>query len=452
MSDTGSELVVKNNADNKPAVKKVKEYDIGCDPNGFWYSTFGGRFAVPIAAAVMRIKVKPDQDFLNQEGPIVVLGNHPSYLDPIIMERLTHGRGINFVTGEFLFRSKIWNHIFKSGGAIPKKQFVVDTVAVKAMMKVLKRKGVLGVFPEATRFIDGKSIGFDDGIAKLVKKTNSNVYVMRSHGAYLTLPRWSKSGARYGKITAEFAYKLTSEEVEKMSVEEIHQYILNALDYNENDYSHECNPVHKSKQLAAGLQNVAYACPRCNKEFTMVYDKKVGGDIITCSSCGNKAKMLPSGLIAPNSEDDVVYDDLHKWTEWERENTKTQIEASDFLFELDAKLYKVFDAVDFAHTGNGKVFINNSQIIYKGTDCPSSEGIPYHKGKVRKGYKNRTLDGNTEVTEHCFEIKSMKGVVCKLGKCFEIYDSKGELFRFYVEGNKVYKVQQIVALLGKNQS
>ncbi|MCQ2534365.1 MAG: 1-acyl-sn-glycerol-3-phosphate acyltransferase [Clostridia bacterium] len=451
MENTGSELVVKKDTNNKPA-KKTREYDIGCVPGHFWYTVVGANMICPVVSLLANIKVKPDQDYLKEEGPIVVLGNHPSYLDPIIMERLTHGRPLNFVTGEFLFRSKAWNHIFKSGGAIPKKQFVVDTLAVKSMMKVLKRNGVIGVFPEGTRFIDGKSIGFDDGIAKLIKKVNASIYVMRTHGAYLTFPRWSKSGGRRGKITAEFEYKLKSSEVEKMSVEEVHQFILKALDYNENDYARENNPSHKSRELASGLQNVAYACPRCKSEFTMTYNKKAGGDIITCSSCGNKAKMLPSGLITKASDDDVVFDDLHKWTNWERDLTDEQISKEDFLFELDAELYKVFDPIDFAHTGNGKIYITGSQIIYKGTDCPSSEGIPYHKGKVRKGYKDRVLKEDSDPVEHCFEIKTMKGIVAKLGKCFEIYDSKGELFRFHVEGNKVYKVLQIVSLHGKKQN
>ncbi len=441
-----------DNGDKPIKKKKEYQYDIGCVPSKFWYGFVGGCILVPLACLFAKIKVKPDKDYLNEEGPIVVLGNHPSYLDPIVVERLTHGRPVNFVTGEFLFRSKIWGHLFKLGGAIPKKQFVVDTCAVKAMMKVLKRKGVLAIFPEATRFVDGKSITFDDGVAKLIKKNNAAIYVCSSHGAYLTYPRWTQSGVRIGKVTAEFTQKIPASKVAEMTVEDIQRFILDSLDYNENDYAREVNPTHKSKKLASGLQNVAYACPKCHKEFSMVFDEQKGGDLITCSSCGNQVRMLPNGLLTKVEETDVIFDDLHQWTLWERENTAKQIENPDYKLEMDCRLFKVFDKIDFANTGSGKVYITSDSIIYRGTDCDVADGIPYHKGKIKKGYQNRSLASIEKPVEYRFEISTMKGLVGKIGKCFEIYDSKGELFRFYINGNMVYKIQQIVALQGKGET
>lgn len=452
-TEEGSALVVTNNNSDKPVkTKKEYQYDIGCVPSKFWYEFVGGKLLVPLACLIARIKVKADPDYLKEEGPIVILGNHPSYLDPIVVERLTHGRPVNFVTGEFLFRSKTWGHWFKLGGAIPKKQFVVDTGAVKAMMRVLKRKGTLVVFPEATRFVDGKSISFDDGVAKLIKKNNAALYVCSSHGAYLTFPRWTQSGVRLGKITAEFTQKLPASKVAEMSVQELQDFILKSLDYNENDYSRANNPIHKNKKLAAGLQNVAYACPSCGKEFTMVFDAAKGGDVISCSACGNQVRMLTNGLLTKVKESDVIFDDLHKWTLWERENTAKQIENPDYRMELDCRLFKVYDKIDFANTGSGKVIITPTSIAYDGTDCEASEGIPYHKNKVRKDYKGQGLDMVSKPVKYSFEIRTMKGLVGKIGKCFEIYDSKGELFRFYVDGNTVFKVQQIVSLLGKGEN
>lgn len=434
-------------AADKAANKKKYEYDIGCVPSKFWYMYFGSYLIVPLVALFTNIKVKPDKDFLKEEGPIVVLGNHPSYLDPMVMDLLTHGRAVNFVAGEFLFRTKGWGHIFKLGGAIPKKQFVVDTFAVKAMMKVLKRGGVLGIFPEATRFVDGKSITFDDGVARMIKKTNSAIYIARSHGAYLTFPRWSQSGLRRGKVTAEFTKKLHACDVAKMTVEEIQAFILDGLDYDENDYSRQAHPCHKNKALASGLQNVAYACPKCNSEFTMKFD---GGQFIKCNKCGNKVSYGTDGLLSPVGEQDKCFEDLHQWTDWEKNITKEQLAKGDFEMKLEAKLFKVFDELDFANTGNGTVTVFSDRIVYEGTDCAAKDGIPYHKGKIRKGFENRTLETNSSKTQIVFELASMKGLVGKYGKCFEIYDSKGELFRFHVDGQKVYKVHQIVELMGKH--
>ena len=431
--------------------KKPIEYDIGCVPSHWWYHCVGENILVKLIALFTNIKVKPDQDYLKEEGPIIVISNHESYLDPMVTSMLTKGRPGNFVTGEFVFRKNPWGHWFRLGGAIPKKQFVVDTVSVKAMMKVMKRKGVLFIYPEATRCVDGSTIVFDDGVAKMAKKAGAAIYIAHIHGAYLTMPRWGKGlGIRRGKITAEFVKKLPASEVKNMTAEELQQYILDGIKYDENDYSRECNPVHKGKNLARGLQNIGYICPKCSKEFTVQWAGKKNGDCVTCTSCGNTIKYLPSGLIVPATDADKSFDDLHKWTEWEKDQVEKEIAAGDFHMELDADLHKMFDPLTWAKTGSGKVTITSTEIIYEGTDCDATDGIPYKKGKPMRKYRKRTLDGVSKPIRQVFEIATMRGLVAKYGKAFEIYSKDGELFRFYVDGQKVYKIHLLVELLGKN--
>ncbi|MBO4636220.1 MAG: 1-acyl-sn-glycerol-3-phosphate acyltransferase [Clostridiales bacterium] len=441
-----NELTVKESG--KPA-KKEYDYDIGCVPSNWWYHCVGENILVSLIALITNIKVKPDPDYLKEEGPIIVISNHQSYLDPMVTSLLTRGRPGNFVTGEFVFRRNPWGHWFRLGGAIPKKQFVVDTVSVKAMMKVMKRKGVLFIYPEATRSVDGSTVTFDDGVAKMAKKAGAAIYIAHIHGAYLTMPRWGK-GIRRGKITAEFVKKLPGEEVKKMSAEELHQYILDGINYNENDYCRNEHPVHKGSALACGLQNVAYACPRCGSEFTMQWMGRRDADKIKCSKCGNTVRYLPSGLLEGATSEDKSFEDLSQWTSWEREQVQAQVERDDFRMELDAELFKVFDPLTFAKTGKGKVTITPTEIIYEGTDCDSQLGIPYKNGKPVRKYGKRTLEGVSKPTRQVFEIATMRGLVARYGKCFEIYSSEGELFRFYVDGQKVFKIQQVVKLLGKN--
>ena len=179
-----------------------KDPDIGCVPSTFYYTFCATYVVVPVLSALMGIHAKPDKKFLEAEGPIVILGSHPSYLDPFAVMRLTKGRKVNFAAGEFLFRNKIWGKLFREAGIIPSKQFARDTTAVRAMFKVLDRGGVLTIFPEATRFIDGKSGKFDDGVARLIKKSGASLFFMDSRGAYLTYPRWSESFLRIGRIDA----------------------------------------------------------------------------------------------------------------------------------------------------------------------------------------------------------------------------------------------------------
>lgn len=435
--------------DNRPAAKQDREFDIGCVPSNWWYHLVGENILVKLIAAFTNIKVKPDPDYLKEEGPIIVISNHESYLDPVITSMLTRGRPGNFVTGEFVFRKEPWGTWFKLGGAIPKKQFVVDTVSVKAMMKVMKRKGVLFIYPEATRCVDGSTIAFDDGVAKMAKKAGAAIYIAHIHGAYLTMPRWSNN-IRRGKITAEFVRKLPGSEVKDMSAEEIHQYIIDGMNYDENEFARANKISYKGSDLAKGLQNVAYVCPKCRSEFTMQWMGKDGSDKIRCSSCGNTVRYLPTGLLEGATSDDTSFEDLKKWTDWEKQLVAEELAQGDFHMELDADLFKVFDPFTFANTGSGKVTINSTEVIYEGTDCDSQLGIPYKKGKPLPKYRNRTLEGVSKPVRQVFEIATMKGLVSRYGKYFEIYSKDGELFRFHVEGQKVYKVQQVVKLLGRN--
>lgn len=444
MSD---ELTVSN--ENKPS-KQDKDYDIGCEPSNWYYHWVGENLIVKLIAAFTNIKVKPDPDYLKEEGPVIVISNHESYLDPVVTSMLTRGRPGNFVTGEFVFRKEPWAHWFKLGGAIPKKQFVVDTVSVKAMMKVMKRKGVLFIYPEATRCVDGSTITFDDGVAKMAKKAGAAIYIAHIHGAYLTMPRWSHGSIRHGKITAEFVRKLKGEDVKNMSAEEIHQYIQDGIKYDENDYARATKIEYKGSNLAKGMENVAYVCPKCKTEFSMQWVKGEGGDKLRCSKCGNTVRYLPTGLLEGATSEDTSFEDLRKWTSWEKELVSEEIAQGDFHMELDADLFKVFDPLTFANTGSGKVTITSKEVIYEGTDCDSDLGIPYKNDKPLPKYKNRTLEGVSKPVRQVFEISSMKGLFSRYGRYFEIYSKDGELFRFHVDGQKVYKVQLVVKLLGRN--
>lgn len=427
--------------------KAPREYDIGCVPSKFWFGFVGSHIIVPLVCAVANIRVKPDMEFVKHEGPIIVVANHESYLDPMVINRLTKARPANFVTGEFVFRAKGWGHWFKLGGAIPKKQFVVDTAAVKAMMRVMKRNGILIIYPEATRHVDGKSVVFDDGVARLAKKTNASIYIAHIHGAYMAWPRWSRSGRRRGRISAEFVRKIYSDEVAETSLEDLQQKILDGIDYNENDWIRENPRTFKSRKLASGLQNIAYACPKCNSEYTMQYMDSGKHDMIQCTNCGNAARYLPTGLIEKADPQCVVFDDLHKWAEWEKGLIAEQLKTGGFKMEMNADLYKVFDRFTFAKTGKGRITITDKELIYVGTDCPAEDGIPYKKGKPISKYKDRKLDPNAPLETKVFEIDKLKGLVASYGKHFEIYDKDGELYRFYVDGQKVFKIHEIITIL-----
>ena len=110
---------------------------------------------------------------------------------------------------------------------------------------------------------------------------------------------------------------------------------------------------------------------------------------------------------------------------------------------------RVSDAVDIEEGDPVTLTITNKEIIYEGTECDAQDGIPYKKGKPVSKYKDRDITKVAEPVRVVFELETMRGLVASYGKYFEIYDKSGKLYRFHVDGQKVFKVHEIVTLLGR---
>ena len=417
---------------------KKEQADYGRVPSRFWYGFFGTGIALPLLRHIFRIKVKTDKKIRDLPGPLVFVGNHPSFIDPVIMAATVKGRPINFVAGEFLFRKPIFGPIITKGGCIPKAQYRNDLRTVRAMIRVLSRGGTLGIFPEGTRFTDGHSNPFDTGLASLVKKTGAGIVIFRSHGAYMTWPRWSESSWRKGRITAEFTDVLPKEKVAEMSVDEIHAFMREKLEYDEYAYFAEHPQEFRSKAIASGVQNVANICPRCEKlNTTAIADAKTEpslgerakgkGNLLVCKSCGNKVLMNKRGFFEPAGKEDKCFPDLHQWAVWEQTVYKKMAEDPGFVLTEKVELHLLCGEREFQKVGSGILTVSGGKIIYEGTEAEET---------VRKE----------------FSISGMKGMLMDFGKFMEVYEPGGKGNRFVPENRqRLYEIQSIVKAM-KNQT
>lgn len=420
---------------------KSKSKEIGSEPNTFLYKVIGCGIAVTLARLVFAMKIRRDKNVVDMPGPLVCIGNHPSYLDPIVMAALLFGRKINFVAGAFIFRNRFIGPLFVSGGCIPKQQFQSDSRAVKGMLLALKRGGTLGIFPEATRFIDGTSIWFDDALARMIKKTGSAVAIMRSHGAYMTWPRWTKSGIRRGRITAGISSVLSTEQVLSMAVEDIHAYLLKELEYNEYEWFKEHPRTFKNRAIAAGAQNIAHACPRCGKDNVMTYEKHM----LICTNCGNCAVMSTRGFFSPGNPDDVVFEDLHQWVEWEKSRMREAIQDPDFLIETEVTLLKPFDEHSFRQVGKGSLMVRDGRVEFFGSECDISEGLPVKKNRIDDRLEGVGDTRTYEQTHKIFPVEQLRGIKIGYGKMIELVESGGRINRFILkEGQRTFEIQTAI--------
>ena len=82
------------------------------------------------------------------EGPLLMVGNHFSFIDPVVFVGITPWP-VDFVGGaNFPNAPKIVRWIPKIWGYLPLYRGTGATTALREAEKVLKRGGVLGIFPE----------------------------------------------------------------------------------------------------------------------------------------------------------------------------------------------------------------------------------------------------------------------------------------------------------------
>ena len=110
-------------------------------------------------------------DKIPDEGPVIVVSNHVSYVDPLILGGMIR-RPVRFVMYWKIYEIRLMKFIFKTGKAIPiasrKENPEVLESAYRRMHEVLDEGDVLGIFPEGAITRDGEIQPFKPGIEKLL--------------------------------------------------------------------------------------------------------------------------------------------------------------------------------------------------------------------------------------------------------------------------------------------
>lgn len=83
-------------------------------------------------------------------GPLLVVCNHQSYVDPSFLASL-FPRRVWFLAKHTLFSTSIGNWFFRNWGAYPLRREAADPRAYRWMLDMLSRDQAIALFPEGTR-------------------------------------------------------------------------------------------------------------------------------------------------------------------------------------------------------------------------------------------------------------------------------------------------------------
>jgi len=102
-----------------------------------------------LAFAILADLAITGRENLPDEGPLLLVANHFSYVDPVAMVHVSP-RPVEFVGGfNTPFAPRITTWIPRLWGYYPVYRGTASSDALRAAEAVLKQKGILGIFPEA---------------------------------------------------------------------------------------------------------------------------------------------------------------------------------------------------------------------------------------------------------------------------------------------------------------
>lgn len=125
-------------------------------------------------------------------GACIVAPVHRSYVDWLIVARVTNRRRLRFIVKEEVWKSRLFGAILDACGAFPVNRSGADREALQRCQAVLDGGEALVMFPEGTRRSGTKVEDLKDGVAYLSLRAGVPVVPVGIGGSERAMPRGSR--------------------------------------------------------------------------------------------------------------------------------------------------------------------------------------------------------------------------------------------------------------------
>ncbi len=132
------------------------------------------------------------QSPLPRHGPLIIVSNHLSFLDPPIISAFLE-RSIYFVARKTLFKNPYFGQLITSLHAFPIDQENPDIASLRRILQHLRENHAVLLFPEGARSKTGHPSSPQPGIGWIASKANVPILPVKVHGTFEALP----TGARF---------------------------------------------------------------------------------------------------------------------------------------------------------------------------------------------------------------------------------------------------------------
>ncbi len=150
---------------------------------------------------------------LPDTGPVLLVSNHQSYLDPVLVGLASHRRQFIPMARSTLFRNRFFAWLIKSLNAIPVDRATSDMAAMRRALDALNRGNSLLIFPEGTRAVTAHVGPFKSGSMLLIKRARPTVVPVAIEGAGTAWPKGRPLPLATGRIAVQFGQPIPADEL-----------------------------------------------------------------------------------------------------------------------------------------------------------------------------------------------------------------------------------------------
>lgn len=284
--------------------------------------------------------------------PYILLSNHMYFVDFQLSAMATYPHRVNNVATIDGYYRRPW--LMELLGCICKRKFTNDLHLIKSIRKVLKRGDILCMYPEARYSPVGTTAILPDSLGKLIKMNKVPVVVLLHHGNYLHTPFWNYRKPRKAPLYTTMTKILSTEDVERMTADEINTAVRDAMKYDEYEWQKKQGIIIDEPFRAEGLHKVLYQCPNCKTEHKM--DSK--GSEIFCTECGRRWRMNEDGSLKALIGE-TEFSHIPDWYEWQRTEVRKQIENGSYSFSDEVEVYSLPRCMRFMNLGKARLTHNS---------------------------------------------------------------------------------------------
>ena len=287
---------------------------------------------------------------VNMEGlkpPFLVLATHHAFMDFYVTPLALFPHRANYVSELEGFEAYgEWK--YRQIGCLGTRKFVTDLALVRNIKRIMDRKGILVLYPEARYANVGTSSPLPPSVGKLCQYLGVPVVILNMKGNYLQSPIWNTKKRRGVPLEATLTQLFTAREVTQTSPSAIQTAVEKALAYDEYAYQREKGFPITEPWRAEGLHLPLYQCLQCGREFTM--DSR--GSHLFCSRCGADWFLREDGQLQ-SQEGKLV--SIPQWYEWQRDQVRQELREDRYLLDVPVRVEALPNAVNFIPLGTGRL-------------------------------------------------------------------------------------------------